>query len=420
MKRWVIVLTIALSAFLISPSGKTQGDDERPSWQQLSTRNPFILIEQYEQGEITDLKANHYAGVLVAGYRQDFDLAFQRLKVAQDQANQVDDAGFATALLGLKAAMLLWTERYTEIVNAQDEFSSILPANQIDAFTYWAKIRSQVRIPKTPYTLKNIAKDDSRIEVLGRLNDVETRFIFDTGADSLLMGQRMSDRINANLSSITLTSETVNKRFSTRLGTVDSIEVGIARLENFPASVLNQELDEIWNYNGEFPDAVLGIREIRKLGETVKFSVSNDRVDEISIIPEKDIAREKKLSFNLILVGQKPIIKLALGDQIYSCLFDVGAPWSYISEEIFERHKRSLNLKTLKRKERRKRFGVDISKAIDGLPVDLGDNNPFTLRFVQVRKDVNSQCFIGIDAVLQAGGATMSIKQERIEFGPPV
>ncbi|MEO9968635.1 MAG: retropepsin-like aspartic protease [Hyphomonadaceae bacterium] len=411
MKKLIFILSI------MSVSATAWGQDERPAWQKLDVFNPFSMSAQYEAGEITDPLAHHFAGIFDARNKQDFDLAFQRIEAARSHAEEVGEAQFLRTLTNVKIEMLISSKRYSDIIANVEEFESTLLPEESSEFQYLANLDSKIEMANAPYTLTNIVGNNDRIKITGRINDTETSFLFDTGGDGLTIGPEMSDIVGVKTSSITSALQTTNSSFSNTVGHIDSAQIGLTRFYNHPVNRSNLELDKIWGFNDVLPEAILGISEIRHLGETIVFSTDGKRISELLVLPENPAPTTRGSDINLLLVGQKPIVKLVLGDEVYSCLFDVGAPHSFISQRMFERHKNELDLQLLNRRERRKRFDYKVDKAIDQLLGTLADE-PIQLKNVEVRGRANSQCFIGLDAVIQSGGATLSLNQGLVSFGP--
>jgi len=111
-------------------------------------------------------------------------------------------------------------------------------------------------------------------------------------------------------------------------------------------------------------------------------------------------------------------VKLKLDGETYSCLFDVGAPYSFISEDMFQKHKKALGLKLMKRSERNKSFDFKIDKAVRQIPAILaGTTIDLNNVIIRNRKRSSSKCFIGIDTIIKSGGLSLSLNSGQIKFG---
>lgn len=291
MKRFIL----AASILLVTTSAHSQTPKSPPAWKSLDTSNPFAMIEKYEAKQITDVHSHHFTGIFIAAFKNDFNLAFQRINTAKEYANKLNDDEFSRAISNLKTQMFIWSGMHSTILENKEELGGGISPLYLSAIEYWDSLMTKTERAKQTFTLHNIAESNNRIEINGHVNQVETRFLFDTGGDSILLNPSTSKAVGAKSSDIKSKSQTVDKSFTTSLGHVDMIKIGLTSFINYPVNVPDQELSNIRNYNGRIPDAVLGIDEIRQIGQTVNFIVNNNRVTKLNIIPEQSEKTQQHL-----------------------------------------------------------------------------------------------------------------------------
>jgi hypothetical protein len=286
------------------------------------------------------------------------------------------------------------------------------------------KYETSVQITNNdPLILKNISKKSFpyRITIKAKANMRDSELIFDTGGDTTSYGEKFGKKAKFRLSEFETDHKTsANRSYKSKLGFINTLSIGSLTLENVRVALTPFKPNEFWRYgnNKENFDGILGFDEIRKLGDRITFVVKNDRVDNIVIenyspdrpTPNVPISDGNSDFGTKIFLGantSKPYVNLKIEDQSYTCLWDTGWDVTTLSKALYDRHSAVITPK------------VPASRAVYAKldrALVAGKTLPHDIRFNDTKSD--SFCVVGLNAVVEAGGATWDVKNGRIAFGP--
>jgi len=264
-----------------------------------------------------------------------------------------------------------------------------------------------------------------RIYVPVQMGSRNINFLLDSGAT-------ISTLFNPELENIDLIDSGINikmymqgfKLVETKLSNLIHVKIGQTEIKNL--QVLNVT-------DGPFDDelrkkeisGLLGSDIIEKFGG-VQLSTKNYRITKAEFYTPKD-KNIDPLNGNFLRHYRDPHVKVSIGDKVYTCVFDTGATKSHITLPIYKEHKKALGLKRIsgKKLDRREYSRNYLSRPFKDrnyvieLPVKAGGVDFILQRVVVNEVDrFNGDCLIGLDAVLETGGAKLDFVNYKFELGP--
>lgn len=421
--RFCIILTGAL--FFGSSVVHAQDDigierywrDGRPSF------NIFQLREHLKKDESLSDIQRHLARTYLHIYALDFDkaeaeLALAKEKISGQEVNQdINDQIYDISrnLLLAKGSYGELAELYSEVEGQDRELAKFY--SKLSSFNSSTKRQSK------PYELSNVASDPGkRIVIKSTINGHQGELLFDTGAVQSSIQIGTAKAANVEVSDVSITSTGVGFTESLVVANLNGLAIGPVTQNDLPTLVPDSDtsVTSVHLFGELGVDGLIGVEQISKLG---RFSliVSDDTVsslrfdfpskEEISDIPQNLLIRENKL-----------IAEIKIDGQPYSCLVDTGSPVTFLSERIYERHKKSTALKRLSPKAARRKGLTGYYKKpafLERLDVEIADRNVHfsNIELIDTKGKWPDYCFIGLPSIIQAGGATIDISNRIITFG---
>lgn len=420
LRNFFSVCCLVLGVAQLGAAAQT-GSAGADDWDALrGHRNIFALRDALE----TDLPVSdgvHALGVAyIAAFSRDFRTADQNLAYARNYAIARRDDIFAEAVETVASVVMREQGRFHALAerigrgrNAGSTWHRIIQ--------YRAKTLSSAYISAPEFVLKNISPDKSRIVVPALLGGVPGTLLFDTGAEHNLLSDSFASDYGARRSGVRFSMLTVDGERSTQLAELNSVELGPARFDGVIFGVQAGRDGVIGFFLNQGATGILGFPLVSRFGEVV-FEVSSDRISQVVLKRPAGLDGAANTRPNMMLREDKPYIKVMLEDEVYSCIFDTGAPRSLFSGAIIARHQDGLGLETLTARAARRNGFIwkdGAVRYIKTVPVRTGYRG-LDLRNVQVFDGggpASDFCVIGLDAVISSGGARMNLDTLQIQFG---
>lgn len=397
-------------------------DGESENWQDLVRHNHYALFDIYENYQTSvayPAGTRHLIGMDFAG--DNFEVLTERYEAASGYARSVCDRELHDIV----------AYKYFRILNESGYYSALLDfvnrfPRQIISETDKEKIEIRAKFESVltakngaPLILKNVSKKSfpNRLTIETKANGRDSNLIFDTGGDTTSYGEQFGQKAKFFISEFETKHKTsVERIYTTKLGFIDTLKLGSISLKNVHVSLTPFKPNEFWcdGKNKENFDGLLGFDEIKKLGDRISFAVKNDRVDHIIIenySPDETIIDENSDIETKIILGahaSKPYVNLKIEGQSYACLWDTGWDVTTLSKTMYDKHADVITPK------------VPASNTITGRleqAVVAGKSLPHDIRFMDTSRE--SFCVVGLNAMIEAGGATWDVKNARLNFGPP-
>jgi len=326
-------------------------------------------------------------------------------------ANAQDEIGFGnvSSLILIKSLILATQGLYAE---SADNLSNFL--TQVSQFTdlgdftahnetmvFYEGIRNESKPeiirPERDVEIPLMIEDVTRGQLMYvpvNIKGKEYKFIYDTGASSTLISERLANEIGVRITkdSINLGGVTAKK------GVIDSMMIGDIIFKNSHAIIglPNEETDTIFQI-----DAVLGLDFIIRIGETQIF------VEEQKIIFPIQGTELPSFGRNLMFWNSaSPYLRMYSNEEKLLFLFDTGNVKTDLFIVYYEKHKENLDKTATKRTVRKGGFsGLGFLEAyqLAKLPLTIG-NRSFELTNVDVElNDVipkyNEDGLLGMDFI---------------------
>lgn len=420
ISRFLLSLCLILGAALPVSQAQTYSQDVA-DWEDLrGRRNIFALRDALE----TDLQVSDgvraLGEVYISAFSRDFQHANQTLEFVRNYARVRQDTAFAHEVDKVEQILMREQGRFQALashLSRGPEAGSVW--HKMVNFKAQTLTSSYAAAPE--FALQNISPDDARIIVPANLNNTAGTMLFDTGAESSLLSSTYADTYRVERSGINFSMLTVDGPRQTELAKIDSVEIGAVRFGGVPLGVQTQTDGVIGFFLNEGATGILGFPMISRLGE-IELQVTGERVEQV-VVRRKTSSRRSGDKPNMLIREDKPYIHVALEGQVYSCIFDTGAPRSLFSSAIIARHRATLALEVLGRRQAKAaglHWGAGAGiRYIKSVPARAG-HRELDLRNVQVLEaggPASDFCVIGLDAVISSGGARMDMQDLQIHFG---
>jgi len=278
--------------------------------------------------------------------------------------------------------------------------------------------------PDSPITLTiEDTERVPRISVPIQIGSRTFNFLLDTGAETTFFDDK-SDNINLIKSDINVTMYTLyTSGITNQLSKLPHIKIKQLEIDNLRTLLVKH--DHFNHLLEKDISGYLGSDIIDKIGG-VRFWADDYIISNAQLL-RPEYKKLNPLKGNLLTYYRQPHVKVSIGDEVYSCVFDTGATKSYITKPIYKKHKKELDLKLISGKKLdKKSYNRDyLSRPFEDrnylikLPVKTGGVNIILQRVVV--SDSNKfpgDCLIGLDAVLEAGGAKLDFVNYEFELGP--
>ena len=397
-----------------------QADSE---WQTLlkRTQDIFNLSHEYEADTLETQAGRHLVGVYLAIASQDHSLAQARLKDAQLYADTLQDEKFTKTINDMRTLSYSESHKFDALIKVLELSNAPSLESGLKYFRLKRDTPLNVQTPEKPYSLTNSSNNNQRILLEGALNGNPVNLLFDTGGEgsAIFPSFAPDDIIMTDITS--RVSGVNNYNFSVTAAKAKELKVGEALFKGPLLSVF--ENDNVFRGGyilGEQFNMLIGYPEIRGLGHKFSFHVKDNRIDHIKVDPNSAPLVGTQ---NMFQLTNKLIAELVIDGTSYSCVFDTGATSTFVSEAIFKKYKKSLKLKTLKRKDVKRRGLINMGRNfryMDQLPITLGGRS-FSLKNAVYNTKSNrpSHCLIGLDVIIQSGGGTLDLENLSLSLGPP-
>lgn len=389
--------------------------DGRPSF------NIFQLREHLKKDESLSDIQRHLARTYLHIYALDFDkaeaeLALAKEKISGQEVNQdINDQIYDISrdLLLAKGSYGELTELYAEVEGQDSELAKFY--SKLSSFNPSTKRQSE------PYELSNIASEpNKRITIKSTINGQHGELLLDTGGLNLFIRHGLAKAANAERSDVSRTIAFVGLKDTYSIAGINTLEIGPVTLKDIPTMVPQSDTSPASVRLLDKFDGLIGFDHISKLG---RFSliVSDDTVSSLRFdFPSKEEISD--IPQNLLIRQNKLIAEIKIDGQPYSCLVDTGSPVTFLSERIYERHKKSTALKRLSPKAARRKGLTGYYKKpafLERLDVEIADRTVqfSNIELVDTKGTWPDYCFIGLPSIIQAGGATIDISNRIITFG---
>jgi len=273
--------------------------------------------------------------------------------------------------------------------------------------------KSRVRYAEKEASFKNldwVHPKTPRIFIPVSINGIELQFLMDTGATSTVLFSPLPPEVTVERSNISANTYGVHQeRISHELVKINEMTLGSTMIENHTALLEDNSTRDIFYKNGI--SGLLGFSSIKAL-KGIRFNVEDNRVVSISTFNPRN-QNIDPINRNMLVFWGDLKVRVGIGDSVYACTFDTGAPRSHISQSLFETHKSKLGLEAiqgrhLNRRTAKRSYLIKArakNKYIVELPVQTGGKN-FNLYSIEINKDddLRDDCIIGLDAILEMGG----------------
>lgn len=357
----------------------------------------------------------------IGAFSQDFDIANQNLNYARNYASARRDHAFAREVQKIEHILLREQGRY-------DALSAALQAGAQKGgmwqrmVSFWADTKTSARAQQQNFTIENISPDDARIVLPATLAGKAGTVLFDSGAEGSLLSATYAKKYNTEKTDINFSMLTVDGPRNTELASLQRLSLGAMEFENIPVGIQKQTDGVIGFFLNKGATGILGWPLIGQFG-SVDFRVHGSRVEALSF--KASTGRQGTIDKpNIMIRADKPYIKVDVEGATYACIFDTGSPRSIFSSAIVARHERALGLSYLSGREEKQlglyRKNAGAERYLASFPVRAG-HREVSLEFPQILAEGGGPsefCLIGLDAVINSGGARLDIDDLQLRFGP--
>ena len=270
------------------------------------------------------------------------------------------------------------------------------------------------------FSLDNISPDDARVILAVSFGDASGTMLVDSGAEGSLLSPEFAKKYGATGSDVNFSMLTIDGPRWTELATIPNLTFGAAQFDEIPVGIQNQVDGVIGFFLNQGATGIMGFPILSRFGR-IDFHVGASRVNSLTFHRPRDQVRKGK-NPNIMIREEKPYLRIKLEGQTYSCIFDTGAPRSLFSSKIIDRHKTALAIDVLSDKDVRERSlgGRGKAEYIDALTFRAGHREIVldNVHMVEASPADSEFCLIGMDAVINAGGARFDIDNLHLFFGP--
>ncbi|UTW56118.1 pepsin/retropepsin-like aspartic protease family protein [Kordiimonas sp. SCSIO 12610] len=381
-------------------------------------RNAFKL-QQYvksltpEDKSLTAVLAR--AQVAVLAY--DFEHASSLLSQAELTLSGTGDERLKAHVVSLQYLNFAAQGDYQGYLNyAADQPSFLPPAFVRELERRVKKGRVQTIKPKTSTYLENKTPKGPYMLFDGVINGNNASVLIDTGSDQTVLSRGHAEKFGLSPVGEAQVQGPSAEFRNFGFSQLESITLGNVEQINIPVTVpIAKALDQ---RVAQTSDIILGFQETYRLGG-VKIDADGHTIKGFERF-NPAVSNKSPLDTNLLIYNHKPLVKVHIEGDVYSCLIDTGASSSFVSEDIFKKYKKTLKLKSGK-KTRAQLLGEASAqklKTIKELPLTV-NGTPIILKRVARRKNSDTDyCFLGNDTIKAAGGLTFDFVNMQAKFGP--
>ena len=390
----------------------------------------------YEKDEL-NVENHHLVGMFLASIIDDFSLTKSRLEAAKRHAQTIKSPKFDKILASLTYLYYLDSEDYAGLISWAKEPETtlrLISNNEADFETereiFLANAEKNAQLLSSfqnvqsqgdNFRLENISNRHDRVTLRAKIGQYDANLLLDTGAGNVSLGKSLRERVGEEFTVLianTTGGTAGNRTFKTDTGKLGNLTIGGVTFTDITATVMHSELNEIWSGTGNI-EGLLGLRQILQLGESIIFDVDGNRVESLDITQTASSTfKENQLTPNVGVITSKSIIDLNFGGRTYSCLFDTGAPFTTISQNLYDDNPKSVFGKKLSKKAKRRANLPRRNKFIQvKQPIDIGGYKVGLKRIGIFPEGTKSNCYVGLDSIVAAGGATFNTKTRHLSFG---
>lgn len=383
--------------------------------------NIFQLRERLKTDKSLSDFQRHLALTYLHIYALDFDKADAAFTLAQEDISEEEvEEEINKQIYDVSKTLLRAKKSYGQLAEL---YADVEGQDNIWA-NYYSKLSSytsSLKRQSKQYEVKNLASDPAKkVTIQSINNDHSVELLFDTGGFLSIIQPKEAKAANIIVSDVSLPIAGVGFEESLTLAQVKTLAIGGVTQKDTPILVPHSETSIMSSHVLGELDGLLGMQQISKLGRVSLIvenaTVSSLRFDFPSIEEVNDIPQ------NLLIRENKLIAEIKIDNQIYSCLLDTGSPITILSEDIYKRHKASNALKRISSKAASyKGLSGYFSKKpafLERLDIEIaGEIVQFSNVELVDFKGRPDYCFIGLDSIIKAGGATIDVSNLMISFG---
>ena len=409
---------VIMGMFSHAASAQT-GSADADDWAELKSRyNIFALRNALEHHLDVSDGVRSLAVAYVGAFSRDFEIADQRLAHARRYARARGDVVLGHSVEGVANVLLREQGRFqalSERLKGGPHSGGVWEQR----VKFWSDALTSAFVDADDFTMTNISPDGDRIILPVSFGDTGGTMLFDTGAEETLLSSSYADKYHVTPSGIRFSMLTIDGPRDTELGRISDLVFGAARFGGISVGIQTQTDGVIGFYLNKGATGIMGYPLISRFGK-IDFFVEGGRVERLTFHRSDERVRDG-VEPNVIVREDKPYVKVRVNGEIYSCIFDTGAPRSLFSSAIINRHAKALGLNVLSKKQARKSglSAKDNSRYVQLVPLHAGrrDLELENVYMVETSGSDREFCLIGLDAVIKSGGARFDMDSLKLVFG---
>lgn len=385
--------------------------------------NIFELSKRVTEDDALHGFDRHLALTYLYIFGGDLGAAEHQLELAKlSEVTQANQPETVDQIYDAERALLRAGGKYEALADllAQKDGSNNIWTDYYNEFSRYHQI---VTNSTTPYELQNVSTTpSSRIAIQAIVNGVSATLLFDTGGTLSIIQPDLAKSAGISLSAVSVPIRGISFEDSLALTGIDEFSIGDLSFVNTPIMVPTSDDSFIaQNLSREF-SGILGMTQLSQFG-SVAFIVTEQHVSSLRIEHSNTTIGTPETPSNLMIRSDKLFARLLLDGHIYSCLVDTGSPFTAISETIFEKHKTNMELKKVRPRKAKRRglTGAHSNRPafVESLQVEVsGELFSLTdIELVDSNKRPPDYCLLGLDSIIEAGGATIDFSKLSIKLG---